>query len=122
MSDPMSDAIHTVSEYDDLAGVADVTDRQRTQIANTLSDGADAVVWLPEWIVREDDKDLAPIHAHPQLYVGVVADYSENALKVSQHDGGDYVPKSEAHAFRLGDGVDRIETPQSDLGSFGVEP
>ena len=118
----MSDGIHTIAEYDDLAAVADVTERQRTQIANTLSHGAPAVVWLPEWIVREDDKDLAPIHAHPQLYAGVVTDYSESALKVSQHDGGDYVPKSEAHAFRLADGVDNIETPQSDLRTFWVEP
>lgn len=117
----MTDDIHTIGDYDDLVAVDAPSERERNQIANTLSDGAPAVVWLPEWIVREDDKDLAPIHSHPQLYAGTVMDYSENAYKLTQHDSGDFVPKSEAEVFRLADGVSTIETPQTGLGSFGVE-
>lgn len=117
----MSDNIHTISDYDDLVAVDAPSERDRNQIANTLSDGAPAVVWLPEWIVREDDKDLAPLHAHPQLYAGEVTPYSDRAFKVEQHDGEDFVPKSEAEVFRLADGVENIKTPQTGLGSFGVE-
>lgn len=118
----MSDEIHTVDDYDDLVAVDRISERQRTQIASTLSDGATAVVWLPEWLVKEGDKDIVPLHAHPQLYAGAVMDYSDRAFHVAQPEGtAAYVPKSEAEVFRLAEGVDHVETPQTGLGSFGVE-
>ncbi|MBD4371781.1 hypothetical protein GUH02_02840, partial [Xanthomonas citri pv. citri] len=54
------------------------------------------------------DKDLAPAHAHPQLFVGEAYDYSDKAIAVEQPDRDTvYLPKSEAEVFRLADGVDR---------------
>ena len=116
----MTDAIHSVADYDDLVAVDAPTERCRTHIAVLLSEGADAVVWLPEWLVG--DKALAPSHAHPQLFVGEAYDYSEKALAVEQPDNDtEYVPKSEAEAFCLADGVTQIDTPQTGLGSFEVD-
>lgn len=116
----MSDPIHIVHDYDDLVAVESLTERARTHIAVLLSEGADGVVWLPEWLVGE--KDLAPCHAHPQLYVGEVYRYLDKALCIEQPDRDpEYVPKSEAKAFRLAEGVTDIETPQTGLGSFAVD-
>lgn len=113
----MTDAIHTVAEYDDLAAVDTPTDRCRTHIALLLSEGASAVVWLPEWLVG--DKDLVASDTHPQLFLGDVYEYSDDALAVEQPGGGtEYLPKSEAEAFRLADDVERVETPQAGLDRF----
>jgi len=113
----MSDRIESVRSYDDLAAVDALGGREQHRIATLLSEGAAGVVWLPEWVAS--DKDLAPAHGSPQLFVGDVTAYSEKAFQLDQPDGAtEYVPKSEAEAFRLAPGVDRVETPQSALGEY----
>ena len=115
----MSDAIHVVADYDDLAAAEKPTERARTHIATLLSNRGRDVVWLPEWLVG--DKALEASDVNPQLFVGVVMDYSDKALRVRQSGQSDYVPKSEVEAFRLADGVGAIDTPQTGLGSFAEE-
>jgi len=112
----MSDRIETVRSYDDLAAVDALGGREQHRIATLLSEGAAGVVWLPEWVAS--DKDLAPAHGSPQLFVGDVTAYSDKAFQVEQPGATEYVPKSEAEAFRLAPGVDRVETPQSALGEY----
>jgi len=113
----MSDRIESVRSYDDLAAVDALGGREQHRIATLLSEGAAGVVWLPEWLAS--DKDLSPAHAAPQLFVGDVTVYSEKAYQVDQPDGAtEYVPKSEAEAFRLAPGVERVETPQTGLTDF----
>ncbi|EMA63183.1 hypothetical protein C470_03611 [Halorubrum distributum JCM 13561] len=118
----MTDRYYVVTSWEDIAAAAAPNDRDKQRVATIFSEKAfNCVVWLPEWLLDADDKDIETVEASDHLAVGGATDYSEKAWEFAQphRDGaGGYLPKSSVTLFERGDGVESIETPQRGLTSF----
>jgi len=88
----------------------DISGRDAETAARLLEDGADAVVWVKNWLVDEKALDYAPGDA--QVAAGSVDATTDKAWQVD----GVWVPKSQAEVFELADGVERVESQQARLG------
>jgi hypothetical protein len=101
-----------------------VPEPARQRVATIFTEQSwDHVVWLPEWLLENDDKDVEPVSESAQLAVGEVTDYSEKAWKLLQphrHNAtwGDYLPKSAVVVFERGAGVEAVKTQQAGLTAF----
>ena len=113
-----------VGEWSDIARADGVGQRDKQRVATIFSEDAwDTVIWLPDWILEDSDKDLGTVEASDHIAVGDVEDYSEKAWQfVQPHrkgDPGGYLPKSQVVVFERVPGVETIETPQHGLSDFG---
>lgn len=120
----MADARHyPVAEWADIDAADRPSERAKQRVATILSEQSwDYVVWIPEWLLEDDDKDIETVESSAHLAVGEIDDYSEKAWRFTQpHRSGDpggYLPKSSVVVFDRVRGVESIETPQQGLAAF----
>lgn len=127
MSDGPGDHI-AVSNWGDIdAGPDVVSGRDKQRVATVFRDMEwDSVVWIPDWILDDDDDtDLETVEASDNLVVGQVDDYSAKSWRVYQPhrkdespDPGGYVAKSQTVHFERTPGLEDIDTPQTGLDAF----
>lgn len=119
-----------VREWTDIDAAPDVVsgvDKQR--VATIFTEQSwDHVVWIPTWLLEDDEKDIKTVESSDHLAVGDVTDYSDKAWQfVQPHrdgedglgDPGGYLPKSQVVVFERSDGLEAVDTPQADLSAFG---
>jgi hypothetical protein len=116
----MTDGYYLVREWSDIAAASKPSDRDKQRVATLLEEGRNCVVWLPAWLLDEEDKNVETVEASEHLAVGGVEDYSEKAWSFTQSitDGSVFLPKSTVVLFERGEDVESIETPQRGLSSF----
>ncbi|MFW6382524.1 MAG: hypothetical protein ACOCZD_00615 [Haloferacaceae archaeon] len=121
----MSDRHHVVSQWSDVQEARAPSNRDKQRVATIFSEQSwDHVVWLPEWLLEEGDKNVETVEASDHLAVGDVEDYTEKAWSFRQPHAADvqeFLPKSAVTVFERHQGVERIDTPQRGLGSFAVD-
>lgn len=129
-----------VESYEDLRGDAVIHSRAKDAILRELDDGADAVLWLEEWLVpKKSFSMLGSVSGLDQIVAGrVVAETegdedSDGAYLFTQTDdddpapsapGTDWVPRgySRLYVDATDDGDDVDATvPQRGLGDFAEE-
>jgi hypothetical protein len=119
-----------VSSYEDLERASRPSDRACQRVATIFSEQSwDYVLWIPEWLLEEPDKEITTVQGSDHLAVaGDVEDYSQKAWRLWQKEriGTDadlegasaFLPKSSVVVFERGVDVDVIETPQQGLTEF----
>ena len=118
----MSDHI-LVTDWDTIERATGVSERDKQRVATILSEQSwDYVVWIPEWLLDDSDKDVETVEASDHLAVGDVDDYSEKAWQLWQphrfeglREPSAFLPKSSVVVFERATGVDAIDTPQVGL-------
>lgn len=125
-SDAHRDRHVIVSEWADIDRAPQVADRDKQRVATILSEQSwEHVVWIPQWVLDDSDKDIETVEASDHLAVGDIEDYSEKAWEFVQPHRqdpngvpGGYLPKSAVVVFERLRGVETIETPQQGLDAF----
>ena len=120
-----------IQSYDDLRGDQILHSRGKDAVLDELKNGADAVLWLDDWLV--DEKSLEPIARNvaglTQLFIVRKIAETEKAWLVTQstegdpdadEPGTDWVPRSAARLYvRTGDPGDvEDSTPQYGLDKW----
>lgn len=114
----------TVANWYDIDGAPDVTARDKQRVATIFSEQDwDHVVWLPTWLLEDEDKEIETVEASDHLAVGDVSDYSEKAWAMTQPhlnraQWAQYLPKSSVVVFERVPGIGVVETPQQGLTAF----
>ena len=119
----MPDRHVTVSDWADLKGAPEASEGAKHRVATIFTEQEwDAVVWIPEWLLEDDEKDIETVESSAHLAVGDVEDYSEKAWEFTQTHRNvlpQFLPKSSVVVFERPGGVEEIETPQTGLAAFG---
>ena len=118
-----------VEDYDDLRGDQTIGSRRKDLVLDRLSEGADAVLRLEDWLVEE--KSLAAMESVDDLFAGRLLHETEKAyLFTTRTDvddpdadqpGTDWVPKSQARVYVATDddvGVDASTKAHASLDDF----
>ena len=117
--------LYLVADWEDIQQARPLSERDKQRVATIFSEQSwDHVVWLPEWLLEDGDKDVETVEASDHLAVGDVEDYTEKAWSFRQPHEADvqeYLPKSSVTVFERGRSVESIDTPQRGLGSFAVD-
>lgn len=122
----MSDARHVlVNGWEPIEHAPEpaLTDKDKQRVATIFTEQSwDHVMWTPEWLLEDEDKDIETVESSEHLAVGDVVDYSEKAWQFTQphreHSPGGYLPKASVVVFERATGVETIETPQTGLAAF----
>lgn len=124
-----------VSSFEDVRDDEVLHSRARDAVIRELADGAEAVLYLEQWLI--DQKSLDPIEDLGFLFSGRVISQTDKAYLFATADpddldeqrdgagldvtreGADWVPKSQSRVYRppTGDDVDDA-TPQVGLDEF----
>lgn len=117
-----------LSSYDDLSGDAILHSRGKDRVFQELVDGANAVLWMDDWLPEKKTLDpLGDVAGLEQLFVGRLVAETEKAFLFTQIDaddpdadapGTDWVPKSATRLY-VADEIDASTSPQHGLDSFG---
>lgn len=79
------------------------------------------VVWVPAWMIENDDKSIGTVEVPKNLVVGQCNDYSEAAWRLYQphlEDAGEYLPKSQVVVFEVEGALGDLDSPQQGLSDF----
>lgn len=122
-TDEIPDDYHiVVSSFADVDVARRLSGQEKQRVADLFSSTSwDHVVWFPDWLLEDDDKDIETVEASDHLAVGTCKDYSEKAVQFSQphRDGaGGYAPKQSIVWFERGPSLETLETPQKGLTDF----
>lgn len=118
---------HVVGDWDDI-DAAPVDGRSKERVAQIFRDTEwTSVVWIPEWCLDDEDKDIATVENNDRLAVGDVDDYSDKAWRLYQphredesNDPGGYLPKSATVHFERLDTLGDLNSPQAGLEDFAL--
>jgi hypothetical protein len=111
------------NDIDDAPGV--VSGRDKDLVASVFRDqNWTYVVWIPDFILDDADRDVDLVESSDHLAAGGVSDYSDKAWKFSQpyretatDDATSFLPKSQVVVFERLDDLD-LNTPQQGLTDF----
>lgn len=106
----------TVNIYDDVADRNEIDSRTADNIITLLNEGLYRVVYLPTWIIEEDDIPTTTIDDN--LAAGELEDHSDKSLRLSHNGEPHYLPKSQVLVFERSTMYQEIESPQTNLGAF----
>lgn len=90
-------AVRTVANYGELISDSELNVEAADAIAGALSDGAEVVAYLPEWLATE--KAIAGYGGCDRVAAGALEHETDRAYLVSTSDGEDWLPKSQIHVF-----------------------
>ena len=117
----------SVGSWTDIDAAPDaVSGRDKELVASVFREQEwEHVVWIPDWLLDDADRDIELVESSDNVAVGDVSDYSEKAWRFSQphletatDDATTYLPKSQVVVFeRLGD-LDGLKTPQRGLTDY----
>lgn len=116
-----------VADWNDIDAAPDaVSGRDKDLVASVFRNQSwETVVWIPDWLLEDADRDIDLVESSDHLAVGNVSDYSDKAWKFSQphletatDDATTYLPKSQVVVFERLDKLDDLNTPQRGLTDF----
>lgn len=117
-----------VSEWSDIDNAPSVvTGAEKELVAQLFRDGIpngyDAVVWIPDFKLDDDDVEIEVLEGSDNLAAGVIKSYSDKAWKFIQphcYDAtwGEFLPKSWTVVFEPTGRLEALEAPQRGLTDF----